>query len=209
MNRRNVNKVLGTAALVPGLLAMAGKSRAASSWMLTANLAECCSCEIPCPCNFGRPTDLRCDGNRLVEITAGHVGEMNLAGVRFLVTFEMGKWTRIYADDAMSENQLRAFEAVLPLGFGGFRGLAQTIESVPLSVERGDDVIRVSVPEAEFSMQPLAGMDGGLIKVDGLPSRTFFDYVQYVSIEHVYRGPGRRWSHSETNGFTSRMIVRG
>lgn len=209
MNRRDINKVLGVAAIAPATLAMADRSKAASSWSLVANLAECCSCEIPCPCNFGRPTELRCDGNRLIEITEGHIDDMDLVGVRFLVTFEMGKWTRIYADDSMSEIQSNAFEAILPLGFAGFHRGAQTIESVPLVVERSEKMIRISTPDAEVRMKPLAGMDGGLIKVDGLPSNTFYDYIQYESVEHVYRGPGRQWSHSGTNGFTSRMIASG
>ena len=209
MNRRDVSKLIGAAAIAPTAFAVFDESKAASSWSLIANLAECCSCEIPCPCNFGRPTDLRCDGNRLIEISEGHVGEMDLAGVRFLVTFEMGKWTRIYIDDSLSDFQMKAFEAILPLGFAGFHGLAQTIESVPFSVERSSDMIRISTPDAAVRMKPLAGINGDLIKVDGLPSKTFFDYVQYVSVEHVYRGPGRQWSHSETNGFTSRMIASG
>ena len=99
---------------------------------------ECCSCEIPCPCNFGRPTDRRCDGNRLIEITEGFAGNLDLAGVRFLVTFEMGQWTRIYVDDQLSDSQQSAFEAIFPMAFAYFDRLSKSIESVPLSVSKSE-----------------------------------------------------------------------
>lgn len=71
MKRRDFNRVLGAVAVAPAILGNARSAEAAPVWSLAANVAECCSCEIPCPCNFGRPTDLRCDGNRLIEITKG------------------------------------------------------------------------------------------------------------------------------------------
>ena len=95
MNRRDFNKVLSAAAIVPAGLAGSRSAKAADTWSLQANLAECCSCEIPCPCNFGKPTRERCDGNRLIEIVKGDLDGEDLAGLRFLVTFEMGKWSDI------------------------------------------------------------------------------------------------------------------
>ena len=103
MNRRDFHKILGAAALAPAGLAAAREARAQGAWSLEANLAECCSCAIPCPCNFGLPTKNRCDGNRLIEIVDGHFGDQDIAGLRFLVTFEMGQWTRIYVDDSLSD----------------------------------------------------------------------------------------------------------
>lgn len=51
---------------------------------------------------------------------AGSVDGQDLAGVRFLITFELGEWTRIYVDEALTRAQRQAFNAVLPLAFGGF-----------------------------------------------------------------------------------------
>ena len=58
-------------------------------------------------------------------------------------------------------------------------------------------------------MKPLAGLDGDRISINGLPSNVFHDYVQYESVRHVHKGPDREWSHSGTNGFTSRMLANG
>ncbi len=203
MNRRDFNKVLSAAAIAPA--GLAGAAQAASTWSLEADIAECCSCEIPCPCNFGRPTDLRCDGNRLIEIDEGNVDGADLAGIRFLVTFEMGVWSRIYVDDRLDTERMATFEAILPLGFGFFERSARSIERVPMSVSRTDELISITTPDSAVEMKPLAGLDGGRITVSGLPSNVFHDYVQYESVKHTHKGPDREWSHSGTNGFTSRM----
>jgi hypothetical protein len=208
MNRRDFNKVLSVAAVAPAGLAASGIASAAT-WSLAANVAECCSCEIPCPCNFGRPTEQRCDGNRLIEIYEGNADGADLAGIRFLVTFEMGKWTRVYIDDSLSAAQMAALEALMPLAFGGFARLARSTETVPMSVTRSSELITFSTPASEVEMKPLAGLDGGRISVNGLPSNVFHDYVQYESVRHVHKGPDREWSHSGTNGFTSRMLASG
>jgi len=200
-------KLMSGIVVAAPMLARVNEAKAQGAWSLVADLAECCSCAIPCPCNFGRPTQLRCDGNRLIEIVDGHVGERSLAGVRFVVSFEMGKWTRIYADAAMDAAQKAAFEAILPLAFAGFQRGARSIEHVPVSVERSAGLIRFSTPASEVEMKPLVGLDGAPIRISGLPSNTFFDYVQYESVRHTHRDTDREWSYAGTNGFTSQMIA--
>ena len=209
MKRREFNNVLGAVAIAPAILGNARDAEAAANWSLAANVAECCSCEIPCPCNFGRPTELRCDGNRLIEIYEGRVGDEDLAGIRFVVSFEMGKWTRIYVDESLGAAQSKAFDAILPLAFGGFLRLSRSVERVPLTVDRTNDLIRFSTPASEVQMKPLVGLDGGRITISGLPSNVFHDYVQYESVKHTHKGEGREWSYSGTNGFTSRMVASG
>lgn len=209
MRRRDFNSVLGAVAVAPAILGGARDAKAAAEWSLEANIAECCSCEIPCPCNFGRPTELRCDGNRLIEIYAGQVDGADLAGIRFVSTFEMGQWTRIYVDDRLDSAQMDAFNAIMPLAFGGFLRLSRSVERVPFTIVRLDDLIAFSTPASEVEMKPLAGLDGGRITVSGLPSNVFHDYVQYESVKHTHKGQGREWSYSGTNGFTSRMVASG
>jgi len=207
MKRRDFNYLLGAAALAPAILGKTGIAKAASAWSFEANVAECCGCEIPCPCNFGKPTELRCDGNRLIEIYEGHVDGADLTGVRFLVTFEMGKWTRIYVDDSLDKAQTEAYDAIMPLAFAGFLNASRSVEHVPLSVVRTTDTIAFSTPASEVEMKRLAGLDGSPITISGLPSNAFHDYVQYESVRHFHKGPEREWSYSGTNGFSSRMLA--
>lgn len=207
MNRREFSTILGAAAIAPATLTATKNAHAAPAWSLEANVAECCSCAIPCPCNFGRPTKMRCDGNRLIEIYEGDIDGADIAGIRFLVTFEMGQWTRIYIDDSMSHEQQRLTDELLPLAFAGFHRSARSIERVPMTVARTEELVRFSTPASEVEMKPLVGLNGDPISISGLPSIAFHDYVQYESVRHVHNGPDRQWSHSGTNGFLSRMLA--
>ena len=206
IKRRQFNKFIGATALssipISGVIA-------ADSWSLEANIAECCSCEIPCPCNFGRSTKSRCDGSRLIEIYKGHVGGKDLSDIRFIVTFVMGKWSRIYIDNTLNQERLGNFNLILPLAFGGFAKQAKSIDASPIKVSRAKKLIKFSSPQSEVEMKSLKGMDGGLIKVDGLPYKSFYNYVQYESVKHIHNSPDVTWNHSGTNGFTSKMIVSG
>jgi hypothetical protein len=80
---------------------------------------------------------------------------------------------------------------------------------VPLKVDRQENLIKFSTPVSNVEMKTLKGMDGGLITVNGLPNNAFYDYVQYVSVIHTHQGPEHQWSHTGTNGFTSKMLASG
>ncbi|MGE0486262.1 MAG: DUF1326 domain-containing protein [Gammaproteobacteria bacterium] len=204
MNRREFAAVLGLATTAPTILT---RAHAAAAWALEADIAECCSCAIPCPCNFGRPTDKQCLGNRLVRITGGQVGGADLAGIAFLATFDMGNWVRIQLDDSLDEARSAAFEAIFPLAFQGFHKLTVARERVPLTVRGGDGVLGWSTPSSAVEMKRLAGLDGQPITIANLPSPAFYDYTQYESVVHRHDSASGSFAFSGTNGFTSRMVV--
>jgi len=208
MNRRDFNLSLGAAAVGAALGGQAVLAAATPAWSLDADIAECCSCAIPCPCNFGHPTEKMCEGNRLIRITQGRVDGAALAGIDFLVSFSMRKWTRIYVSDALGEAQYAAFERILPLAFTKFAEISRGVERVRLSVTRDAQTIRFATPASRVEMKLVAGLDGAPIRITGLPSPVFHDYVQYESVVHEHVSDGARWSHSGTNGFTSRMIAK-
>ena len=208
MKRRDFNQLLGITAAAPALFS-ASSVKAASAWSLTADVAECCSCEIPCPCNFGRLTDLRCDGSRLIQIRDGYAGKQDLAGISFIATFEMREWAKLYVDETLSDKQMTAFESIMPLAFTGFQKLRKSMERVPLKINRTADTVSFHSPASQVEMKLLKGLDGKAIKISGLPSPVFFNYTQYESVVHKHQGNDREWSHSGTNGFTSRMVVSG
>ncbi|MCB1748190.1 MAG: DUF1326 domain-containing protein [Gammaproteobacteria bacterium] len=206
MNRREFAAALGVVATAPAVLSSA-RAFAAAAWALEADVAECCSCAIPCPCNFGRPTDKQCLGNRLVRITRGQVGGADLAGIAFLATFDMGKWVRIELDDSLDAAHSAAFEAVFPLAFEGFHKGTVARERVPLKVTAGAGTLAWSTPTSAVEMKRLAGLDGKPITIANLPSPAFYDYTQYESVVHRHDSAQGRFDFSGTNGFTSRMVV--
>lgn len=214
MDRRDFSRILFSSALLPVLgsprpIAAQAASLQARRWSFQATVAECCSCAIPCPCNFGRPTERPCEGNRLIQFTRGDHEGADLTGAAFLVTFLMGRWTRLYIDEAMPANQAAALDALLPVAFTGFHRLAQVVERVPLTIERAPDTMRFSAPESSVEMKMVPGLDGNPIVINGLPSNAFFDYVQYESVNHAHRSSAAEWAHSGTNGFISEMRASG
>jgi hypothetical protein len=213
MLRRDFSKMLGLVAAGPfltpgGALAREPRRDAPRRWELRADIAECCSCDIPCSCNFGRPESV-CHGTRLIRLREGQIEGADLAGINFVVTFFMGRWTRIYMDDSMSSTQLATLEQLLPVAFAGFNGGARVKERAPLLIEEGTDTFRFSVPESTVEMRLMPGLDGVPIRITGLPNPAYHDYVQYESVVHEHSGPDLQWSHSGTNGFRSVMRVSG
>ena len=83
------------------------------------------------------------------------------------------------------------------------------MQRVPLTVNRTAETVSFNSPSSQVEMKLLKGLDGKAIKITGLPSPVFFDYTQYESVVHKHTGGEREWSHSGTNGFTSRMVVSG
>jgi hypothetical protein len=209
MNRRDFSKVLLSSTILPHLQYVQPASAQPRRWSLRARISECCSCAIPCPCNFGRPTDRGCFGNRLIELQEGDFEGVDLAGAAFLVTFSMGQWTRLYLSDALSAPQSTALEGLLPVAFAGFHRLARTVDRVPLMIERSAQAVSFSVPESRVEMKLLPGLNGEPIMVNGLPSNAFFDYVQFESVVHSHRSSDGEWTYSGTNGFTSEMRAMG
>lgn len=181
--------------------------RAQEAWAVSADVAESCSCEVSCPCNFGQPTTSQCNGNRLIAIDKGHYGGVDLSGVSFVVTFEMGRWSKIYVDERISTERLAALERLLPAAFGGFHRNMRSLQRAPMSVSRTADTVHFSVPASTVEMQRLRGLNGQPIVIEGLPSPVFMHYTQYRSTAHTHEGGDTRFSQTGTNGFTSRMEV--
>ena len=190
-----------------GLLLVTAPPRAAEpNWHLVATVAESCSCTIACPCNFGgEPTRNPCEGNRLIAIRSGHYEGVDLANVSFLVTFTMRSWSKIYVGDTVSEKQMAAVEALLPIAFAGFHRGMLSFTKAPITMDITDKRVRFSGPESSVDMEVLSGFGGKPVKVLNLPSPAYQDYTQYRSVAHTHSSDKTTFSYSGTNGFTSTM----
>jgi hypothetical protein len=195
------------AGLTIAVLTLSAPPRAAApDWHLVATVAESCSCTVSCPCNFGgEPTRNPCEGNRLIAIRSGHYEGTDLAGVSFLVTFNMRTWSKIYVSDKVSEPQGKAVEALLPIAFAGFHRGMLSFTKAPITMDITEKRVRFSGPESSVDMEVLSGFGGKPVKIMNLPSAAFQDYTQYKSVTHTHASDKATWSHSGTNGFTSTM----
>src|SRR3954464_13811669 len=208
-----------TAALTAGLIVVissgvalvarpVAQQPAAPDWHITATVAESCSCAVSCSCNFGgNPNRMPCEGNRLISITKGHFGDVDLAGVAFLVTFEMRSWSKIYVSDKVSDRQNAAVEALLPIAFAGFRNRMLSLQKAPITMELTDTRVRFSGPESSVDMEVMKGFGGKPVKVLNLPNPAYQDYTQFKSVVHQHTDGDPQFSHTGTNGFTSTWDV--
>lgn len=202
-------RVLGVAVTIALLVLTVPMRAQAPSWRLSATVAESCSCTISCPCNFGgRPNRNPCEGNRMISIDSGRYGDTDLAGVQFLVTFEMGTWSKIYVSDKVSAEQQKAVEALLPLAFAGFHKGMLSFSKVPITMEINDSRVRFSTPESAVDMEVVRGYNGQAIKVMNLPGVALQNYTQFKSVSHTHTSATHNWKHSGTNGFVSKMDVQ-
>ena len=188
------------------LLALVVPSKAqAPNWHITATVAESCSCTVSCPCNFGgNPSGMSCEGNRMISIDKGQYDTVDLAGVQLLVTFNMRNWSKIYVSDKVSDRQMKAVEALLPLAFAGFQKGMLSFSKAPITMEATESRVRFSGPESSVDMEVMRGFNGQAIKVLNLPSAVFQDYTQFRSVSHTHTTTAHSWSHKGTNGFTSK-----
>lgn len=175
------------------------------TWKMSATVAESCSCTVSCPCNFGgEPSHMPCEGNRIISIDSGNYDGVDLAGVQVLVTFNMRNWSKIYVSDKVSDRQMKAVEAMLPLAFAGFHKGMLSFTKAPITMEVTESHVKFSGPESSVDMEVMKGFNGKAVKVMNLPSAVFQDYTQFRSISHTHTSATHSWSHKGTNGFTSK-----
>ncbi|MGH9141822.1 MAG: DUF1326 domain-containing protein [Vicinamibacterales bacterium] len=199
-------RTLCAAVSIVTLILTAPPRAAAPDWHLVATVAESCSCTISCPCNFGgEPNRNPCEGNRLIAIRSGHYEGVDLADVSFLVTFTMRSWSKIYVSDRVSEAQMKAVEALLPIAFAGFHRGMLSFTKAPITMDITEKRVRFSGPESAVDMEVMSGFGGRPVQIKNLPNPAYQDYTQYKSVVHKHASDKATWSHTGTNGFTSTM----
>src|SRR5687768_577947 len=192
-------------ATIVGLLLEIPSAARQPAWKMSATVAESCSCTVSCPCNFGgNPSHMPCEGNRIISIDKGQYDTVDLAGVQLLVTFNMRNWSKIYVSDKVSDRQMKAVEALLPLAFAGFHKGMLSFTKAPITIEATESRVRFSGPESSVEMDVMKGFNGRAVKVSNLPSPVFQDYTQFRSVSHTHTSAAHSWSHKGTNGFTSK-----
>src|SRR3954453_13696942 len=108
------------------VLGFSPKSVAATtktSWKVTGELEEACSCRAACPCWFkSLPSRMTCDGAQIIFITKGHYGKIPLEGLavaQFVQSPEhktmfesFGNWNfdNVYIDENANDEQRAALK---------------------------------------------------------------------------------------------------
>ena len=129
--------------------------------------------------------------------------------MQVLVTFQMRTWSKIYISDQVSDAQMKAVEALLPLAFAGFHKGMLSFTKAPITMDVSPTRVRFSGPESSVDMEVMKGFNGQAVTVSHLPSAVFQNYVQFRSVAHTHTSATHNWKHSGTNGFTSKWEASG
>lgn len=215
MKREKVSAPL-LALLLSGfvLFGLAGVSTGETDWSVKASYMDACCCAPSCPCLFGSsPTLGFCEGVTLIEFEEASYEGTNLDGVKVLAVYRGGTWIKFYVDESATEEQTQATVTLLPT-FEKFFAIENVVEvkNVPISVERGEGMVKVSTPNTTAHAVVMKGKNGEPIKIDGLPSPDFpappfLDHTQYKTVILKHEGGEQVFEHTGTNSFTTRIDV--
>jgi hypothetical protein len=210
-----------TAFCLSGTLAVAaGKT----SWKITGELEEACSCRPACPCWFkSLPSRMTCDGGQIVFIIKGHYGKVPLAGLavaQFVQSPEhqtmfesFGKWNfdYVYIDDQASEQQR---EALKELAMHLFPPAAKTREYryVPITrkIEADEHIITVGT-NGFCAGHLIEGGYAGAPKVANPPlaDPTHKEFFQGQTTKLTYTDAGQDWKYENSNYMRNKFVVTG
>ena len=175
-------------------------------WALKATYHESCSCNAPCPCPFGLPmTNSFCKLNSLVEIHEGHYNNINLAGVRVILSGAAGQWGEYYFDESTTIEQQQAVEAILKtVGITGFTTILNS-KRTHISFEKKDDKLSFSTSNIKVEMTMVKGNNNQPVIVQNLKGKLFENYIPYLSHTNIrfFSDTSYNFSFKKKAGFTA------
>ena len=193
-------------AIVLSLIALMTSSAVAQQWAVKADAADGCSCQGPCPCTFGNPPTLGyCQGNMLWEIKEGNHGDVRVDGLSVVITYDFGKWTKLYISDKATDDQVDAIKQIIQkqqtLPFGEIL----SVEKIPLSVERSASKVAFSAPASTVEMEVVKGSNGKPTKI--LNSFLISEYTLYKTIKTTHQTEDTKFSYSGTFVSISKVLA--
>ena len=139
---------------------------ATSSWQLSGDYFETCSCDYVCPCILtnlaGRPTNGDCNFAMVFEIEKGHSDNLKLDGLSFAVlgnapeVMGKGNWAvGLIIDERATPEQQQAITTIAtgqaggpPAILTGVVGKFLGVETRPIRIQKSGMRRSVSIPKA-------------------------------------------------------------
>lgn len=183
------------------------------AWTLTGELVETCSCNMLCPCWYGVKELMRmdrgwCASPILFRIQHGNADGVDLSGLNTVLaaffpgpTLYDGNGTaRLYIDDATSEAQQHALEAIMQGTKGGpmeiVRGLMTTYlptKRVQIEVQEENGAISATIGEVgQIQSQRLKNEAGQQMTMQNVGFAMLFQFENYTA--ELAPSDGTRWS---------------
>ncbi len=177
-----------------------------SKWSIKATYYESCSCNAPCPCPFGLPmTNSFCKLNSLLEIHAGQFNDIDLKGVKVVITGSSGDWGEYSFSEITTDEQKLAVENILKIvNVYGFNTIS-TSKKTKINFEKKEETVTFSTSKVNVVMRMVKGKNGEPVVIQNLSKKVFENYTPYLSYKNVHLCSDtiHNFSFENKAGFTS------
>ncbi len=178
----------------------------APKWIIKATYNEGCSCNAPCPCPFGLPmTNSSCLLNGLVDIHEGRYKEIDLSGVKMILSGEVGGWGEYYFSEGTSDAQKEGLEEMLKvINVTGFDTIVKS-EKAEINFTHKNGKIFYSTKNIKVELKTVLGKDDKPVIVQNLNSKLFENYIPHLSIlnSRSFSDSSHNFSFKKKAGFTA------
>ena len=208
-------------ALVAGVLCVGASVRAAdqpkdkTTWKITGQLEEACSCDAACPCWFGsKPTKMTCGGGQVLFIQKGNYGKVKLDGLAvanmaqspegqsMMESFGNWNFSYNYIDEKATPEQRKALEAIAAkvLVPGASKKTETRYVPITRKIEGKDHEITIG-QHGTFRGHLVEGGLGGTSKIVNPPGAdpVHHDYAQGRTSKMTYTDADQNWSWENSN----------
>jgi hypothetical protein len=205
-----------------GFSVSAAAAESKTSWKVTGELEEACSCRPACPCWFkSLPSRMTCDGMQLIFISKGRYGKTPLDGLavgQFVQSPErqsmfesFGKWNfdYIYIDEQANEQQREALKE-LALHFFPPAAKAREYRYVPITRKIEGDEHTMTIGKYGFCAGHLieGGFDGTPKVINPpLADPTHKEFLQGQTTKLTYTDAGQDWKYENSNYMRNKFTV--
>jgi hypothetical protein len=187
-----------------------------TSWKMSGQLEEACSCNAACPCWFdSKPTRMNCSGGFVLFIDKGSYGNVPLDGLgaAFMGASPNGKtmmesigdwnFVTMYIDEKANPEQRKALAAILRETSPPAAPAERThIKFVPITrkIEGAEHIVTIG-NFGGFSAHLIPGGMGGTARIVNPPGADPIhkEYQQGRTTRQTYTDAGQKWNWSNSN----------
>lgn len=207
-----VRSAVGAGIVSLAVVASAAGADTKKTWSVKADYIEACSCNLFCQCYFAAHPEGGefCEFNNAVKIREGHVGDVNVAGLKFWVSGDLGgdftqgmKGAVITFDENETQAQKDAIAflvgKIYPVKFEKIQ-----TDVAPITWEmHGNDGYAKLGDKGEVKLTGVTGPDGKLVVINNLKywGADKNDGFKLAKSTHFYKANGYDYSSTDKNGF--------
>lgn len=175
-------------------------------WSIKATYYESCSCNAPCPCPLGLPMiNSFCKLNSLLEIHEGKFNDIDLKGVKLVITGASGDWGEYSFSETTTDEQKSSVESILKIvNVYGFNTIL-TSKKAKIDFEKKEGSVTFSTSKVNVIMFMVKGKNGEPVVINNLSKKVFENYIPYFSHKniHLCSNTTYNFSFAKKAGFTS------